>query len=46
MKFEYVSKRENGAWTEPKNLGTDINTRFDEKFPFMATDGTLYFSSN
>jgi tetratricopeptide (TPR) repeat protein len=42
----YVSKRENGVWTEPKNLGTDINSRFDEKFPFMATDGTLYFSSN
>ena len=43
----YVSTRDNtGAWSEPKNLGTEINTKYDEKFPFIASDGTLYFSSN
>lgn len=29
-----------------KNLGAEINTVSDEKFPFIADDGTLYFSSN
>ena len=30
----------------PENLGEPVNTEFDETFPFMDTDGTLYFSSN
>lgn len=41
-------KRENeGAdWSEPVNLGEDINTPGDEMFPYVHPDGTLYFSSN
>lgn len=36
-----------GAWTPPVNLGEPINTRGDEKTPFVADDGvTLYFASN
>lgn len=44
----YVSKLlKNGAWSEPKSLGTIINSKYDESTPFMAADGiTLYFSSN
>lgn len=44
----YVSHRNSdGSWGEPKNLGPDINTRKDEKSPFIHSDGkTLYFSSN
>jgi outer membrane protein OmpA-like peptidoglycan-associated protein len=42
----YYSTFENGKWTEPVNLGTNINTREDESFPFLANDSTLYFSSN
>lgn len=44
----YVSFRQkNGTWTEPKNLGSDINTVGEEESPFMAEDGkTLYFSSD
>ena len=43
----YISARNaNGVWSEPKNLGAEINSAFDEKFPFIAEDGTLYFSSN
>lgn len=43
----YVTVRDqNGVWTEPKNLGPVVNTRFDEKFPFIGYDGTLYYSSN
>ncbi|MFN8308715.1 MAG: OmpA family protein [Chitinophagales bacterium] len=35
-----------GKWTEPKNLGPEINTKYDEQRPFMHPDGyTLYFAS-
>ncbi len=33
-------------WSTPENLGADINTSSDEAFPFVHSDGTLYFSSN
>ncbi len=37
----------NSQWSEPKNLGSQINTRYQEFSPFISTDGkTLYFSSN
>ncbi|GAB4240487.1 MAG: hypothetical protein Tsb0034_16950 [Ekhidna sp.] len=44
----YVSfRRRDGTWSEPKNLGNDINTAGEEESPFMADDGkTLYFSSD
>ena len=35
------------SWSEPMNLGDDVNTDFTETTPFLAADGkTLYFSSN
>ncbi|MBK7957872.1 MAG: PD40 domain-containing protein [Bacteroidetes bacterium] len=34
------------SWGKPENLGAEINTPGDEKFPFISKDGTLYFSSN
>ncbi len=44
----YVSlKKKSGAWSEPINLGDQINTAGDEISPFLAADGhTLYFGSN
>lgn len=33
-------------WSRPENLGTDINTRGNELFPFVNSDGTLYFASD
>ncbi len=33
-------------WSEPENLGNNINTPGDEVFPYVHADGTLYFSSN
>ncbi len=33
-------------WSDPKNIGSEINTANDEQSPFMMKDGmTLYFSS-
>jgi len=43
----YVSTlNANGIWSDPQNLGDVVNTSFDEKFPFIGDDGTLYFASN
>lgn len=44
----YVTMRDHtGKWGEPKNLGSTINTQFQEVSPSLSADGrTLYFSSN
>ena len=42
----WASRLEQGAWSQPVNLGARINTPGDEVFPFIHEDGTLYFSSN
>ena len=43
----YVSfMQRDGRWTEPLNLGNDINTAHMETSPYLAADNeTLYFSS-
>ena len=33
-------------WTKAKNLGPSINTSGNEVFPFIKSDGVLYFSSD
>lgn len=40
-----VTKSGNG-WSAPENLGADINSPGDELFPYMRSDGILYFSSD
>lgn len=34
-----------GKWSAPSNLGINVNTASDELFPFVDSNGTLYFSS-
>lgn len=34
------------GWGEPTNLGPEINTIGDEMFPYVRSNGDLYFSSN
>lgn len=42
----YATRDRKGRWSEVKNLGTTINTPYDEESVFMHPDGrTLYFSS-
>lgn len=42
----YVSFKQGDLWSEPVNLGAQINTGGREFSPFLASDGkTLYFSS-
>lgn len=44
----YYSKlKDDGTWTEPKNIGYPINTRYDDVGFFVSTDGHYgYFASN
>lgn len=42
----YVSVRNAFAWEQPIPLGKDVNTVGRELFPFIADDGTLFFSSD
>jgi len=41
----YVTYLEDGKWSEPVNMGPDINTDKNEIFPFKDENGTLFFSS-
>ena len=38
--------RRSDSWSEPKNLGPEINTSQDEMFPTFGINGDLYFASN
>lgn len=39
-------KVSDGVWGKPENLGSNINTVYDEDAPFLSDDGnTLYFAS-
>lgn len=43
----YISRKlPTGEWSELKNLGPNINTKFKEEFPQLSEDGkTLFFAS-
>lgn len=42
-----VVKLPNGKWSQPQNLGSKINTKYDEDAPFISpNEQFLYFSSN
>ncbi|TAL62205.1 MAG: hypothetical protein EPN85_03135 [Bacteroidetes bacterium] len=46
FKVSQVIKDGKTEWSEPENLGTTINTQYDERTVFIHPDGkTLYFSS-
>jgi outer membrane protein OmpA-like peptidoglycan-associated protein/tetratricopeptide (TPR) repeat protein len=42
----YCSKLGANGWEPPVNLGPDINTTGNEEFPFIRSDGVLFFSSD
>ncbi|MBE9469523.1 MAG: PD40 domain-containing protein [Bacteroidetes bacterium] len=42
----YVTKNQQGQWSEPKNIGSNINTEYDDNYPNINSGGkTLYLSS-
>ncbi len=42
----WVCKKNGDSWDKPVNLGSGVNTRGDEMFPYIRKDGVLFFSSN
>jgi outer membrane protein OmpA-like peptidoglycan-associated protein/tetratricopeptide (TPR) repeat protein len=42
----YVSEKENGKWGAPVNLGPSVNTEGNELFPYVQSNGRLYYSSD
>ena len=42
----YKSKWNGTTWSNPENLGSEINTSKNEVFPNMHKSGVLFFSSN
>jgi outer membrane protein OmpA-like peptidoglycan-associated protein/tetratricopeptide (TPR) repeat protein len=42
----YYSEYNDGKWSNPINLGAEINTNGNELFPFISDEGTLYFASD
>lgn len=42
----YASRLVGEEWSKPVNLGARINTAGDEVFPYIHSDGTLFFASN
>lgn len=41
-----VAKNPDGSWGTPINLGTPINTRGNEMYPYIGPDKLFYFSSD
>jgi outer membrane protein OmpA-like peptidoglycan-associated protein len=42
----YITFFINNQWTQPENLGSQVNSAGDEQFPFIHENGEVYFSSN
>lgn len=42
----YVDINEDGSYGNPQNLGNVVNTNKNEKFPFINSEGSLFFSSD
>ena len=41
----FVCYKIGNNWSRPENLGSRVNSIYNESHPFMTEDGTLYFSS-
>lgn len=42
----YMCTRNGDKWDRPQNLGPSVNTEGNEMFPYISSNGTLYFSSD
>lgn len=41
----YIDIQKNG-WSNPINIGSPVNTKFDEYFPTISENGNLYFTAS
>lgn len=42
----YICTLTENSWSSPKNLGSTINTKGNEIFPFISSEGLLFFASD
>ena len=43
----YISEFSSAGWSKPINLGPEVNSSYDERYPFLVEDQSqLFFSSN
>ena len=42
----YMTVKDGGVWSEPVNLGAEVNSDSSELFPFWHASGRLYFASD
>jgi len=42
----FISLLEDGKLSNPVNMGPNVNTEGDETFPYIGSDGVLFFSSD
>ncbi len=42
----YYCEKINGEWSEPQNMGSNINTSGQETTPFIHPSGKIFFASN
>jgi outer membrane protein OmpA-like peptidoglycan-associated protein/tetratricopeptide (TPR) repeat protein len=42
----YVSYKKRSGWTQPKNLGPNVNSPGNEMCPYLTSSGKLFFSSD
>jgi len=42
----YITFYRAGIWTQPKNLGTEVNSPYHDRCPFVGRKGNLFFSSD
>lgn len=42
----YCDLKNDGTWTKPANLGPEVNTAGQERYPSVVGDSVLYFSSD
>jgi hypothetical protein len=38
-----VKKLPSGDWSKPENMGAPVNTEFDEDYPFLHPNGTVFY---
>jgi hypothetical protein len=42
----FITRKDGNEWSSPINLGSSVNTKGNEFFPFIDSENNLYFSSD
>jgi hypothetical protein len=42
----FSTEFKNGSWTDAENIGSPINTQYDENFPYQLSDSQFFYTSD